>query len=67
MKSGDLRLEESATVRLDPNASVRAHAGLPRWETGLQREPRTTEPDAKVLEEIYTHELLWRLPRVEPS
>ena len=41
------------------------HAGPPRWETGLQRAARTTEPDAKVLEEIYTHELLWRLPRVE--
>ena len=41
------------------------HPGPPRWETGLQREARSTEPDAKVLEEIYTHELLWRIPRVE--
>jgi hypothetical protein len=31
-------------------------------QNGLQREARSTEPDAKVLEEIYTHELLWRRP-----
>jgi hypothetical protein len=41
------------------------HPGPPRWETGLQRAGRSTEPDAKVLEEIYTHELLWRISRVE--
>ena len=41
------------------------HPGPPRWETGLQREARSTEPDAKVLEEIYTHEQAWPLPRVE--
>ena len=23
------------------------------------------EPDAKVLDQIYRHELLWRIPRVE--
>jgi hypothetical protein len=35
-----------------------------RAEDGLQRgEIRTTEPDAKVLEEIYLHELVWRIPR----
>jgi hypothetical protein len=40
------------------------HPGPPRWETGLQREARSTGPDAKTLEEIYKHELVGRLPRV---
>jgi hypothetical protein len=31
---------------------------------GLQRTTTMTEPDDKVLRQIYTEELLWRLPRV---
>ena len=33
--------------------------------SGPQPAPDTSEPDDKVLDEIYRTELLWRLPRVE--
>ena len=38
------------------------HPGPPRQ--GVPPPAAPLEPDAKVLEEIYRHELLWRLPRV---
>ena len=53
---------EYYSYRFDP-----APRPAPRTaEMGLQRsEIRTTEPDAKVLEEIYKNELVWRVPRAE--
>lgn len=37
----------------------------PTQQTGVPQKVRMTEPDDKVLREIYAQELIWRLPRVQ--
>ena len=37
----------------------------PTQQSGLPQKVRVTEPDDKVLREIYTEELIWRVPRAE--
>jgi hypothetical protein len=42
-----------------------ARPGPPRWEDHGRGAVIATEPDDKALRQIYTDELLWRIPRVE--
>ena len=45
-------------------ASNRESFAYPRAE-GPRPQPNESEPDANVLDQIYRHELAWRIPRVE--
>jgi hypothetical protein len=42
-----------------------ARLGPPRWEDHRRQPDLAVEPDDKALRQIYTDELLWRIPRVE--
>ena len=37
----------------------------PTQQSGMPQKVQMTEPDDKVLREIYTETLIWRLPRVQ--